>query len=60
MTESQILVACEARGYKDGNPREPWRNYFKFFSINLHSQSFTQTVLRFFHPVFFLFEIIAI
>ena len=60
MAETQILVECEAREYKDGNARKPWRNYLKLFSIILHSQGFTQTVLRFlFRPVFFLSEIIA-
>ena len=55
-----MLVACEARGYKDGNATEPWRNYLKLFSIILHRQSFTQTVLHFlFHSVIYLFEIIA-
>ena len=55
-----MLVGCEARGYKDGNVTKPWLNYLKLFSIILHSQGFTQTVLRFlFRPVFFLFEIIA-
>ena len=55
-----LLVGCEVRGYKDGNAREPWWNYLKLLSIILHSQSFTQTVLRFlFRPLFFLFEIIA-
>ena len=40
--------------------REPWRNYLKLFEIFLHSQSFTQTFLRFlFRSVFFLFGIIA-
>ena len=37
---------------------EPCRNYLKLFGIILHSQLFTQTVLRFlFHLMFFLFEI---
>ena len=60
MAETKMLVECEARGYKDGNAREPWRNYLKLFSVILHSQGFTETVLRFlFRPLFFLFEIIA-
>ena len=54
-----FLVECEARRYKDRNAREPLRNCLKLFSIILHSQGFTQTVLRFlFRPVFFLFEVI--
>ena len=54
-----MLVGCEGRGYKDGSAREPWRNYLKLFSIILHSQGFTQTVICFlFRSVFFLFEVI--
>ena len=57
---TNAVVGCEARGYIDGNAREPWRNYLKLFSIILHSQGFTQTFLRYpFRPVFFLFEIDA-
>ena len=54
MAEAQMVVGCEARRYKDSNAREPWWNYLKLFEIILHSQGFTQTVLRFlFRPVFF-------
>lgn len=57
LAEVPMLVGCEARGYKDRNARESWRNYFKLFSIISHSQGFTQTVLCFpFHPVLFLFD----
>ena len=57
LTEAQMLVEFEARGYKDRNAREHRRNYLKLFSIILHSQGFTQTVLRFlFGLVLFLFE----
>ena len=60
MAEAQMLVGCEARGYKDGSARGPWRNYLKLVSIILRSQGFTETVIHFlFRPVFFLFEIIA-
>ena len=56
MAEAQMLVGCEARRYKDSNAREPWWNYLKLCEIILHSQGFTQTVLRFlFRPVFFPF-----
>ena len=61
LLQNGSIVGCEARGYKDGNAREPWRNNLKLFSIILHSQGFTQTVPCFlFRPVFFLFEIIAV
>ena len=60
MEEAQILVGCEARRYKVSNARKTWRNYLKIFSIILHSQGFTQTVIRFpFRTVFSLFRIIA-
>ena len=40
---------------------EPWRNYLKLFGILLHSQGFTQAILRFlFRLVFFTFEIITV
>ena len=55
----------KARAYKDRSVREnalrTLRNYLKLFGIILHSQGFTQTVIRFlFCAVFFLVEIITV
>ena len=44
--EEQMLVGCEARGYKDRNAREPWQNYSQLFYIAM--ASFKQFFILFF------------